>query len=484
MFLRKCDRISPLITLSFKGDNMHSSILSGILSIIAYATTTIFGILYVLEFINKEKPSAFFFTRFIKDAGKISLDPSSLFHYLYLINKTTHEMIPFDLEMINIVGIEQINIEIYYSSTDLELIPHWIYGYCKNYEDVSSISHLINDTEEFDNSICIRKYYNPKTKQYYDTNDNANFVWPSIEHGMSHPDFTFYGIIVEKCKDNNLRNLLGFEKCKNKHQIDNYIYSSGIILQIIDHYSDVLNYKEPFAKYFYSISNLFYPKSYTLNNMNFNPAKLKTHNGIILDNIVEQNSFLFSQNEKVTMDEEIEIKDEDGHPIYDENGNKIYKSTGIVMSFYFWLQNRLQLYDRNYKRLQDILSNIGGLSRTFFLIANILNSLFCNYVTLLDTEELISSVDNINFYNEKINNKKITFIEKTNERMSPPKRKNYNYNKNNFQELSNNQRLTKDADNISEKKNTEEIIHQSQNSNINKKILFNNVNNNKEEKKR
>ena len=483
MFLRKCDRISPLITLSFKGDNKQSSILSGILSIIAYATTTIFGILYVLEFINKEKPSAYFFTRFIKDAGRIDLNSSSLFHYLYLVNKTTHSMTPLDLEMIRIVGIEQINIEVYYSSIDLELTPHWIYGFCKNYEDTYSISNLINDTEEFDNSICIRKYYNPKTKQYYDTNDQENFVWPSIEHGMSHPDYTFYGIIVEKCKNDNLRNLLGLKKCKNKEQIDNFIYSSGIRLQIIDHYSDVLNYKEPFAKYFYSISNLFYPKSYTINHMNFNPALLKTHNGIILDNVVEERSYLFSENEKVTMDEEVEIKDDDGHPVYDENGDKVYKSTGIIISFYFWLQNRLQLYDRNYKRIQDILSNIGGLSRTFFLIANILNSFFCNYFTLLDTEEFLLTVDNTNFYNEKVNNKKPISIEKINEKMSPPKRFIKNDKRNNFKALSN-QRLTKDADNISKNKNSEEIIqdNQNQNTNINKKILFNSINNYKKEK--
>ena len=482
MFLRKFDRISPLITFSYKGDNMHSSILSGILSIVAYVATTIFGILYVLEFINKEKPSAYFFTRFIKDAGKISLDPNTLFHYLYLINKSTQSMTPLDLEMIRIVGIEQINIEEYYSSIDLELIPHWIYGYCKNYEDSNTIGHLINNTEEFDNSICIRKYYNPKAKQYFDTNDNDNFVWPSIEHGMSNPDFKFYGIIVEKCKNDNLRKLLGLNDCKDRNIIDNFIYSSGMILQIIDHYSDVLNYKEPFAKYFYSISNLFYPKTYTLNNMNFNPAKLKTHNGIILDNVVEESSYLFLDNEKITMDEEVELKDDNGHPVFDKNGEKVYRSTGIVISFYFWLQNRLQLYDRNYKRLQDILSNIGGLSRTFFLLANILNSFFCNYVALLDTEEFILSVDNTNYYNEKVkNNQKPFFIEKTNEKMSPPKKTNYNYNKNNFKELSNDQRLTKDADNISENKNSKEIIQQNQNSNINKKILFNTINN-KEEK--
>ena len=134
-----------------------------------------------------------------------------------------------------------------------------------------------------------------------------------------------YGIIIEKCKNDNLRKLLGFNNCKNDDIIDDYIYSNGIVLELIDHYSDVLNYKEPFTKYFYSIGNLFYPKIYSLNNMNFNPALIKTHNGFFFDNVIEEKSYLFSQNEKVTMDEEIEIKDKEGKLIYDENGEKKYK---------------------------------------------------------------------------------------------------------------------------------------------------------------
>ena len=480
MFFKKLDRISPLITFSFKGDNMHSSILSGILSIFAYTATTIFGILYILEFVKKEKPSAFFFTRFVEDAGKLTFDSSSLFHYLYLIDKSSHAKTFFDFDMIRIVWIENINIEAYYSSKNLETIPHWIYGLCKIDIDAQNFNNLIENKEDFEYSACIKKYYNPNTKKYYDTNDN-NFIWPSIEHGMSHPDYTFYGIVIEKCKNDNLRKLLGLNNCKSNDNIDNYIYSKGIILEIIYHYSDVLNYKEPFTKYFYSISNLLYPKSYTINNMNFNPALLKTHNGIILDNIVEEKSYLFSQNEKVTMDESIEMKDEEGKPMYDENGEKKYISTGVVSSYYFWLQNRLQLYDRNYKRLQDILSNIGGLSRTFFFIANIINAFFSNYITLSDTEELILSIDNTNYYNEKINNKKPIIVDKEDKIMFPPKKKLNN--RNNIQ-LSNNQRLTKDGDTISENRNLEETIPQKQFSDINKKKITNNVNtNNKEEEK-
>ena len=36
--------------------------------------------------------------------------------------------------------------------------------------------------------------------------------------------------------------------------------------------------------------------------MNFNPSLIKTHNGIILAHVIEEQSFLFSQNEKVTID--------------------------------------------------------------------------------------------------------------------------------------------------------------------------------------
>ena len=484
MFLKKCDMISPPITLSFKGEYMHSSIFSGILTIIIHIITLAFGIYYILQFINKEKPTAYFYNRFINDAGKFTLNSSSLFHYLYLINKKSQYIINFDFDMIRIVGLEEINIESYYSSIDLETTPHWIYGFCNNDTDTKGISYLINNKEEFDNSVCIRKYYNPNTKQYYDTTDNNNFIWPSIEHGMSHVNSTFYGIIIEKCKNDNLRQLLGLNNCKNDDIIDNYIYSSGIVLKLIDHYSDVLNYKEPFKKYFYSISNLLYPKSYTINNMNFNPALIKTHNGIILDNVVEESSYLFSQNEKVTMDEEVEIKDEEGKPIYDEDGEKVYKSTGIVSSYYFWMQNRLQYYERNYQRLQDILSEIGGLSRTLFIIANMINLIVSNYITLLDTEDFILSVDNTNYYNEKIKNQKPIMIYKKEENLFPPKRI-YSYNNQNYlKQSSTNQRLNKENDNILDNKNIEETIQQNKYSlikknnfiNINTYNTYNNIN--------
>ena len=58
-FIKKLDMISPPITLYFKGQDQHSSIFSGILSIIVglfILTTTIY---YFLGFINKNDPKAY-----------------------------------------------------------------------------------------------------------------------------------------------------------------------------------------------------------------------------------------------------------------------------------------------------------------------------------------------------------------------------------------------------------------------------------------
>ena len=440
MIFKKVDILSPPITLFFKGDNIHSSIFSGILTIATYIITIIFGVYYSLEFIQKKNPSVFYFDRYIDDAGEFTLNSSSMFHYIQLRYTSNENVLsPIDFSMVRIIGLESITID-NYPSIDLKNTPHWLYGLCNNSSDTENIGYLIT-SESFYSCACIRKYYDPNTKKYYNTNDN-NFIWPSIKHGMSNDLHTYYGVIVEKCKNDELRTLSGLGTCKDIEQINNYIYSQAIIMYLIDHFSDVLNYHEPFTKYFYSVSNMLFPKSYTVNNMNFNPLTVKSHNGIFFDNVVEKFSYLFTQNEKITMDEEIEVKDENGNLVYDESGEIKLESTGIVSSYYFWLQNRLQYYERNYKRLQDTLSAIGGINRSVFVVAVIINTLVSNYIILLDTEDLFQTL------NISPNANKIIKHESFNKGKSiliTPKRHYYN-NNNNYKskQSSNSERIIKD----------------------------------------
>ena len=62
----------------------------------------------------------------------------------------------------------------------------------KDLEDIIKISN-------FSKARCIKKYYNPRDKQYYDTTD-SNFVYPVIRHGMTNLNFRFYGIIFKDAK--------------------------------------------------------------------------------------------------------------------------------------------------------------------------------------------------------------------------------------------------------------------------------------------
>ena len=460
MFLKKLDMISPPITLFFKGNNIHSSIFSGVLTIVAYLIIFVAGVYYSLEFINKENPTAFFFNRYIEDAGQFPLNASSMFHFVNLKYTSKDDLYPIDFDIVRIIGVENITIG-EYPSTDLENTPHWLYGLCNNDTDTVNIGYLIT-LETYTNCACIRKYYNPQTKEYYDTTNN-NFVWPSLLHGMSNDDHSYYGLIVEKCKEDNLRKKSGLKSCKSSDEIDTYIYSHAILVYLIDHYSDVLNYKNPFIKYLYSVSNMFFENSYTINNLNFNPATTKTHNGIFFDNIVEELSFFFSQNEKVTM--------EDEELVYDEDGNKISEPTGIVSSYYFWMQNRLQLYERNYKRLQDTLSDIGGISRIILVAAVVINTLVSNYIILLDTEELALSLNN---FDNKLNERSSFQHQKINEKSNPPKRQylHYNrYNNNNMQQSSNTNRYIKDDNDICKNINLNEI-NENRNKYIKRKNYF------------
>ena len=122
--------------------------------------------------------------------------------------------------------------------------------------------------------------------------------------------------------------------------------------------------------------------------------------------------------------------------IFFVQNEKVTESTTVnevLVAFYFWMQNRMQYYERNYDRLQDVLGNIGGISSIVTILALIINFLVNEYITIIDTEDLILDTDEKNFGNmqESDITKKPTFFRKLNNVSNPPRRQNNNYNYNN-----------------------------------------------------
>ena len=248
MILRNLDFLSPEITLYFKGRYKHSSNFSGIITLISYDVILACIIYYKLDFIDRNNPSIYFFNRYVEDFGAYPLNESSIFHYLNLIGASRDKSIEYDFNSIRIYDIKMY-IDIYIQSYEYSKKSHWEYALCDYDEDISykKLNNII-DKKTFSQSACIKKYYNYKEKKYFNKGESV-FIWPTLEHGASHPNRTFYGIIIETCQNNSLD-----KNCNSFEKIENFFQKYAISLNFIDHYADSLNYNEPYTQYIYSIT--------------------------------------------------------------------------------------------------------------------------------------------------------------------------------------------------------------------------------------
>ena len=438
MFLKKLDWISPPITLYFKGECAHVSIYSGILSIIVYVIIFAATIYYALEFINRESPKAYFFTRYVDDAGTFPVNATQMFHFIQLSNPDTNKKVPVDFSAFIMVGFDDAYSDNYIADPEIvNTKNHWLYGYCNNDSDTEGIGYLI-DQDYYTESACIRKYWNAEKNKYYEPGQEG-FRWPVIVKGCSNPERTYYGIILQKCENapQKLKNELGITSCH--HNITQYISTVSFNFQIIDHFADMLNYEMPFTKYFYEVTSAINNDNFIIQHLNFNPANMLTHNGFFFDNQIKEEAYFFTQNEKQTMDEQSL-----------NNENPPRSTRGCLIGVYFWMQNTLQYYERNYDRIQDTLGDIGGISSIVITIAGVLNVLINNFIIILDTEDLALSLEQEN-YDKKELTRRPTIFKKANEVMSPPPRRPYQARKQSYgndaqqQQSSNYQRLMKDG---------------------------------------
>ena len=438
MFLKKLDWLSPPITLYFKGEGSHVSIYSGILSLVAYIIVVVATFYYALGFINRQDPKAYFFNRYIEDAGTFPVNASQMFNFIQVSNPQTNLKVPLDFSAFRIVGFDDAYSDDYMNNPEIVRTKnHWVYGNCNNSTDTEGIGHLV--TQDFyEQSACIRKYYDVEKHKYFKTGEDG-FRWPVILKGCSHPDRTYYGIIMQRCdKASEFLTENGEPTCKTSSEINNVENSVSFNFQIIDHYADMLNYEMPFTKYFYEVTSAITHNNFIIQHLNFNPANMITHNGYFFDNQVEEKAYFFTQNEKQTITE-TELKSK----------NATLSTNGCLIGVYFWMQNTLQYYERTYDRIQDILSDIGGISSIVLTIAGMLNLLIHNFIVILDTEDLALNTEQDN-YNSREMSRRPTIFRKANEVMFPPRRP-YQPRKQSYgndpqqQQSSNYQRLMKDG---------------------------------------
>ena len=413
MFLKKLDYISPPITFYHKNYLAHSSILSGIISIIAFLLILVISGYFALQIINRKDPSVFNFKRVVEDAGIYPINATSFFHFISLKTQTQeYTNGGMDFRSFRIIGLD-VHHSDYLNDKNLSKFDFWLYGYCNNESDTRGISHLIN-YDFFKKSACIRKYFSSADQKYYNT-DDPKFRWPVEAHGTSSSNNQYYNMVLERCEEDTVNQILGEgSHCKTDNEIRDMLSTNAALrMYLIDHYIDILNYQSPSTKFFITIENHLREGIYPINHLNFYPSFIKTYKGLVFDEITETSTYSYERNDVFT---------------YDDATNKIYTI------YCFWLGNRVDYYERTYKRVQDMISNIGGFYQFIAFSAVFLNRFYNSFIILFDTETLLnSSISNEKYHSLK--DRKINHQKKVEEKDNKKNHKSAN-NKTNDKEIS------------------------------------------------
>ena len=435
MFLKKFDYVSPPITFYHKNYLAHTSILSGIISIFSFILILMISGYFTLQIIHRKNPSVFNFKRIIEDAGTFPVNASSFFHFISLKTDTQEYYNGgMDFRSFRIIGLD-VHYSKYLDNKNLSNFDFWLYGYCNNESDTKGISHLI-EFDFFQKSACIRKYYSYADQKYYNT-DDPKFRWPVEAHGTSNPNNKYYNMVLERCEEDTVNQILGEGiHCKTDNETRDLIsINAALRMYLISHYIDALNYKSPSAKFFVTIENNLKEGIYPINNLNFNPTFIKTNKGLVFDEIIENSTYSYERNDVFS---------------YDDDTNKIYTI------YCFWLGNRIDYYERTYKRLLDIISSIGGFYQFIVFSAAFLNRFYNSFIILFDIENLLNS---------SISNEKFHLLKKRkiNEQKKIEEMNNKNYNKSAINKTNNK--------GISNERSFSKILNHT---NINNKVKNNN----------
>lgn len=372
-FIKSFDLITGNNVIFYKGSSNHSSIIGALLSILVYSILFVAYVYYSLEFIRKKSPTSYYFKQFIPDAGIYYLDninTKSIFHFFQVNDEKDNVMRDDDMVMVlgaqsyatNYFGLPGVDY-------NLENEDTWVYDTCDE-NDFGFYKSVITEPKFFQ-SLCIKQFWNSKERRLYSQNQNG-FKYPTIEHGTSTKVGTNigYSIQVMKCINVTFRNIV----CKPKEEIDEYVEKNlvRVKLGLIDHDFDVQEYKTPVLSYINEIKNDIRGSDFTNNNLNFSPVKVATDKGILFKDVRNSMTYKLDLNEKLT-----------------------YKKSDapyLLSGWAFFMGNKQETYTRSYQKLQQYLSAVGGISKTIFFAAEVLNYLNNKFTSLQDKTMLYSEI--------------------------------------------------------------------------------------------
>jgi hypothetical protein len=369
--LNKFDLLSPPITLFYLGKRTHTSRIGGSLILLLFVLCSTYLIYLVYLIIGHKQITSIFYKKFEYDIGQYYLNSSSIYYFIQFHSIDDHSYLFNNAK-------KYFRIYSYFGNTDfeesyLDKVDHWVYDTCReNIDDNNLDKSLFQNINNFNNSACLRYYYNSTEKIYYSI-DNEKFIWPYLAHGTSQKNNIFLHTTIEKCTDNSPTNQL-FGECPSQEEMDEYTSKIvAIFLYFIDYQVDPTNYHHPIRKYMQSItSGVGTEQGFEENYVFFSPLRVRTTEGSILQKTKDLDSLYFDSNVKMSS----------------PNVESYFK----LGRFTHFMQNNMQIYERRYDDAFEILSDIGGIMQCFFNFLYWINYLYNSFIIVSDTNKLFFSI--------------------------------------------------------------------------------------------
>ena len=368
--INKLDFLSPPITLFYLERRTHTSKIGGSLILLLISICSAYIIYLLFLIIEHRKVTSIFYKKFQYDIGQYFLNSSSIFYFIQF-HSIDNESFKYKY------ASKYLRIYSYFGNTEfdesrLDKIDHWVYDSCIDGVDNKDLdSNLLQNINNFNNSACLRYYYSSSEDKYY-LPDSNKFKWPFLAHGTAQKNNIFLHTTIQKCTNDSVINKV-FGQCPTQIEIDEYVSKlQAIFLYLVDNQVDPTNYKNPIQQYIQSItSGIGSIKDYEENYIFYSPLKVKTKEGSIFENNHYLESLYYDSNVKLSS----------------PNVENYFK----LSRFTHFLQNNIQIYERRYDDITEILSNLGGIIQCIFNIFYWINYFYNKFIVLSDTNSLFFS---------------------------------------------------------------------------------------------
>ena len=369
--LNKLDLLSPPITLFYLEKRTHTSKIGGFLILLLSSLCSIYLIYLLYLIIQHKQVTSIFYKKFQYDIGQYYFNSSS-FHFFIQFHSIEADIYQYKF------ASKYVRTYSYYGNTEFDetnlgQIDHWTYDSCINGLDNKYLdSSLFQNISNFEGAACLRYYYNSEEKKYYSKGENG-FIYPYLAHGTAQKNNIFLHTTIQKCTNDSIINKI-FGDCPSQNEIDEYSTKIvAIFLYFVDNQVDPTNYRNPIQQYMHSVTaGMGTVNSFEENCIFYSPLKVKTKYNSILEKNNDLESLFFDTSTKLSS----------------FNNENYFKYT----RFTHFVQNNIQIYERRYNDILEILSDIGGILQCMFNIFYWINYFYNKYIIISDTNNLFFSI--------------------------------------------------------------------------------------------